>query len=215
MSRKRSQPPASQPPPPRPWQPLVRVPISPTYLAAAKAAQDFDENRLTVWCNDQYEVIAHEYLPGQVHLSIKRYDRKPTRNWRHMQQMKNEICGSESEGIELFPAESRLIDEANQFHLYVLLNPPEPGDCGTLTDHEGRQYADLLIIPRKPDGMLAVGAREGRVSTDDQVEQFNADREAGKHKGRQRPWQPGLTTGRLPQTPYVADPDADEVPATG
>jgi len=37
-----------------------------------------------------------------------------------MQEIKNQICGCEAEGVELYPAESRLVDQANQYHIWVL-----------------------------------------------------------------------------------------------
>lgn len=54
-----------------------------------------------------------------VWLSIKRRDRQPLRNWRDLQRIKNELCGPETEGMEMFPAESRHVDSANQYHLFV------------------------------------------------------------------------------------------------
>jgi hypothetical protein len=54
------------------------------------------------------------------HLSIKRQDRMPVFGWRDIQTIKNEIIGPEHEAVQLFPAESRLVDGANQYHLYVL-----------------------------------------------------------------------------------------------
>lgn len=57
-----------------------------------------------------------------MHLSVKRIDKAPVRHWRHMQRIKNELCGPECEGVELYPAESRLLDEANQYHLFVVPN---------------------------------------------------------------------------------------------
>ena len=56
------------------------------------------------------------------HLSIRRQDREAIHDWRHFQQIKNEICGTEREGLELYPAESRVLDAANQYHLYVIMN---------------------------------------------------------------------------------------------
>jgi len=53
-------------------------------------------------------------------ISLKRRDREPVRDWRHMQKIKNDICGPESEGFELYPAESRLVDTANQYHIFVV-----------------------------------------------------------------------------------------------
>lgn len=141
------------------------------------------------WANDTYEVLVR-YMPvdvdgqevdlgreGVVQLSIKRYDREPIRDWRHLQQIKNEVMGPEREAVEIFPRESRLVDTSNQYHLWV-----------------------------GPEGMdFPMGFPEGKVATDDQAKEFNRARTQGLHKGKQRPWEAGLTTGRTEQTPYVTD----------
>ncbi len=54
------------------------------------------------------------------HLSIKRRDKKTVRCWRDLQRIKNELVAPEREACELYPAESRLVDTANQYHLFVL-----------------------------------------------------------------------------------------------
>ena len=54
-------------------------------------------------------------------LSIKRRDRDVIRDWRELQAIKNAVIGPEHEGFELYPAESRLCDAANQFHLFVFM----------------------------------------------------------------------------------------------
>jgi hypothetical protein len=41
----------------------------------------------------------------------------PIHNWRHLQQIKNDICGEESEALELYPAMSRIVDTVNQGRL--------------------------------------------------------------------------------------------------
>ncbi len=54
------------------------------------------------------------------HLVIKPADNKPIRNhWKTLQAIKNEICGTEQNAIEIYPKESTLIDEANVYHLWV------------------------------------------------------------------------------------------------
>jgi hypothetical protein len=53
-------------------------------------------------------------------LSIKRRDKKPIHDWRAMQRIKNELVGEEYEAIEIYPRESELVDEANQYHLWVM-----------------------------------------------------------------------------------------------
>lgn len=79
-----------------------------------------------VWNSNLYEVFEYEVpeedIPGGkiTWLSIKRLDKNVIRDWRHLQWIKNQICGEECEACELFPAESRLVDTSNQFHLWVL-----------------------------------------------------------------------------------------------
>ena len=58
-----------------------------------------------------------------VHLSIKRLDVEAIHDWRELQRIKNELVGPEFEAIELYPAESRLLDTANQYHLWVAITP--------------------------------------------------------------------------------------------
>lgn len=74
----------------------------------------------TVYLNDVYQVAKRELEEGITHLSIRRIDRKPLRDWRDFQEIKNQLTDKEREGLEIFPAESRLVDGANQYHLWVL-----------------------------------------------------------------------------------------------
>lgn len=78
---------------------------------------------LTIWGNDRYTVHVRcsieKGMSGLVHLSIHRRDRAPARDWRDFQRIKNDVCGPEREAIELYPAESRLVDQANEYHLWV------------------------------------------------------------------------------------------------
>lgn len=65
-----------------------------------------------------------EGWPVLIHLSIKRNDKSHlAHDWRDLQQIKNEVCGPECEGVELYPAESRLVDMSNQYHLWVIEDP--------------------------------------------------------------------------------------------
>ena len=58
-------------------------------------------------------------MKGDVYLTIRDRNRTTRHDWRDFQRIKNEICGPEREAIELYPAESRLTDTANQYHLWV------------------------------------------------------------------------------------------------
>lgn len=90
-----------------------------------------------VWANETY-CVHMESVGEIVHLSIKRHDREPCLDWRDKQQIKNQLVGPECEGVELYPAESRVVDTANQFHLWVHKDPnmrfPVGFDTGFKTD---------------------------------------------------------------------------------
>ncbi len=75
-----------------------------------------------VYANSRYQVVVRAN-GSTVYLSIKRLDQLPIRNWRDLQRIKNELVGPECEGFEIFPAESRLVDTANQYHLWVFTDP--------------------------------------------------------------------------------------------
>ncbi|CAB4130435.1 hypothetical protein UFOVP119_59 [uncultured Caudovirales phage] len=98
------------------------------YADAAKMGVSLDEAKTAYqraidqecWRNDLYVVLVDRYADGSAHLSIRRDDRGAARDWRHFQQIKNDILGPEVEAVELYPAESRVVDEANQFHLWSI-----------------------------------------------------------------------------------------------
>lgn len=77
-----------------------------------------------VWLNNRYQVIARSFLLGDgvtmTHLSIKRRDKASIKDWRDLQRIKNEILGTDVEAVELYPNEDRLVDTANQYHLWAL-----------------------------------------------------------------------------------------------
>ena len=86
-----------------------------------------DENRNDYFVSPTFQVAKRLLQPEQhgfgeemtpTYLSIKRRDQEPFHDWRAMQSIKNAICGPEWEAIEIYPAESRLVDTANQYHLF-------------------------------------------------------------------------------------------------
>jgi hypothetical protein len=135
MAKKQNQPQRSKNPT-RKWQPLQRAYYPKAAIeqvrreyggAAAERLQ-----KAQVYQNDRYEVAVHRTPPGAgapegtpdlVHLSIKRRDKRPVHDWRDLQRIKNELLGPEHEAVELYPAESRLVDAANQFHLWGFDDP--------------------------------------------------------------------------------------------
>ena len=98
------------------WQPLER---STPYYRGRPVELDDEEQ----YANDKY-VVNLRRVPSQnddtemIHLSIRRQDRGAAHDWRDFQRIKNELAGPEWEAVEIYPAESRLVDAANQYHLW-------------------------------------------------------------------------------------------------
>ena len=70
--------------------------------------------------SDIYYVDAVRHLGDILQVMIRRHDWQPVSDWRDKQAIKNQIAGPESEAIELYPAESRVVDYANWAHLWLL-----------------------------------------------------------------------------------------------
>jgi hypothetical protein len=88
-----------------------------------------EQNSCEAFINSIYQVNIYRRPstvadgPDMIWLSIKRRDKKAVHDWRHFQRIKNELVGPEFEGAELYPAESRLADCANQYHVWVVADP--------------------------------------------------------------------------------------------
>jgi hypothetical protein len=77
-----------------------------------------------VFRNNRYQVIRSPFEDDKGNkyycLSIKSVNNEALHDWRHFQRIKNELCGPEFEALEIYPAESRLVDTSNQYYLWVL-----------------------------------------------------------------------------------------------
>lgn len=96
----------------------------------------------TLITNSRFTVTRTEMSDGLTWLSFKNKDRTARHDWRDIQRMKNEICGPEREAVEVYPAESRLHDSANQFHIWVL-----PEGAGVPFG-----FADRYVSEFRPEG---------------------------------------------------------------
>jgi len=73
--------------------------------------------------NDKYKVVCSlqkTEMGDVVHLSICNLEREPIHNWRDLQTIKNMFVGEECFAYEVYPAETQLVDTANQYHLWCL-----------------------------------------------------------------------------------------------
>jgi len=119
---------ATLPPEMVPWTSFKQAKLPDT--AAGKAVStphdSMDPDEVTCWINSRYQVIKYENVPmlqdtgvSLSWLSIKRRDKESCHDWRDFQRIKNELCGDERFGLQVYPAESNLVDTSNQYHLWV------------------------------------------------------------------------------------------------
>ena len=137
-----------------PWQPLRREQRPESVISAADYAksagcslQQASENLENIaetpyYSNDVYGVgIFPSKEHGWVNLQISRHDGHPPYSWEDKQRIKSELIGDENEGIELFPAESRLVNLEQTHHLWVNTDPTFRLDIGF---HGPRKVSPLL-----------------------------------------------------------------------
>ena len=127
-------------PRPIPWRPLERsrlVKLSPERIADMVAvAERFggsaddvrhllaDAESAELWINQTYQVMLRHFPETRAaYVSIKRIDQAPLRAWRDIQRIKDQLLGPDCEAVELFPAQGRLVDTANQYHLWGSTDP--------------------------------------------------------------------------------------------
>jgi len=131
-----------------------------------------------VYINSIYQVNVREEAEGVTWLSIKRRDKESIHDWRELQEIKNKLCGPEREGLELYPAESRLVDTSNQFHIFVLPKgekfPYGYGDRLIVEGHEGELNKGSKQRPFKEDQVPS------DIKTLEQIKQLEKHRENGK-----------------------------------
>jgi len=96
-----------------------------------------------IFSNDIYTVRVRNAAPF-IQLDICRCDGETRTSWREFQQIKNELVGPECEGVELFPAESRLVDTSNQYHLWVNPDPTYRFPLG----YDRRMVLDKPVVYR-------------------------------------------------------------------
>ena len=99
-------------------------------IEQVRTLMEDERKESNIFLNSRYQVDVRDAEPApgwpkMKWLSIKRRDRAPVgdERFRDFQRIKNELVGKEHEAVELYPAESRLVDTSNQYHLWVIAEP--------------------------------------------------------------------------------------------
>ena len=126
-----------------------------------------------VWVNDIYQVnlqngiqakhyihLKENQIEDFLYLSIKRKDKEAIFDIEHLQQIKDELAGENRIAIELYPSQARVLDCANQYHLFVFpektfpfeFNPNEFKKTSEFySDHEKQ-----VFVYRQPSGGVCI-----------------------------------------------------------
>jgi hypothetical protein len=142
------------------WQPLVQS-------VPHRNGVPIDIGDEVQWMNDLYVVHARTTYdeagePVTIHLSIRNQDRSTRHDWRDFQRIKNQLAGPEWEAVEIYPAESRLIDMANQYHLFCLPAIPLGWMGQRLIGNQAQ--ADLVSFGAKQRDPEAIDLQYGGLS---------------------------------------------------
>lgn len=126
----------------REWETLVRI-----------DSGDYpdDSGPVEVWENTTYQVTVRRHVNGWpfgggawCQIGISSHDGEARHDWRDFQKIKNDVCGTDWEGVELFPSEARIMDPSNYYMLWCA--PAIP-----VGKYEGRILADenSCIAPQR------------------------------------------------------------------
>jgi|21_taG_2_1085346.scaffolds.fasta_scaffold00304_49 hypothetical protein len=89
---------------------------------AREQLKQYKKEPKKLYQNSYYKVTMRDvpWADGFIlrHLSVTHTDGGTGRDWRDYQQIKNDLIGKECEAVELYPADSRLVDSADSFHLW-------------------------------------------------------------------------------------------------
>lgn len=118
-------------------------------MTRADAKEHYDEvmHNAEWWGNDVYSCLVfrcgeHSKRHGfgaeftMAHISLHRRDRAPCNDWRELQQIKSDVLGEDAEAVQLYPAEDRVVDTSNEYHLWALFTEdgkPVPWPLGMVT----------------------------------------------------------------------------------
>ena len=75
-----------------------------------------------VYINNRYSVqwsVVTTEIGEIVHLWVRRHDKEMPQSWGDLQRIKNKLVGAERIGVQVFPAQSELVDCANMAHLWI------------------------------------------------------------------------------------------------
>lgn len=101
--------------------------LGPAFVAIDRSQWPTDDGkRFAVWRNNRFLVQAFDDGVGALRLSICRSELDDKGNWRdgltwdELQQIKNAVGFSDFDAVEVYPAQSDVVNVANMRHLWIM-----------------------------------------------------------------------------------------------
>lgn len=119
------------------WTTFVRVGVldrCPEYPFFEVQTEDCGHHSRELWRNSRY-LVSVDRIPAEgldvpvIHLQIESHNHAAIHDWRDFQRIKNELVGEDEEALEMYPAESRLVDTSNAYHLWCVPGIALPFGC--------------------------------------------------------------------------------------
>ena len=97
----------------------------------SEKASKTHNTKVDVYESVEHGIIVEKYTLGgsagfDYRLSIKKHNKSEIRNWRLIQDIKNNLVGKDRVGIELYPKEKDVTDTANIYHIWICSTDCEP-----------------------------------------------------------------------------------------
>jgi hypothetical protein len=124
--------------PSRRWEAMIKI--------------DCDYPNKECWENYLYTITVQRFEHGwpfgdgpYVRIGVASNDGEARHDWRELQRIKNDVVGPEWEAVELFPAESRLLDPSNYYLLWCAPKIPIGETIGRMIVSERN-----CVAPQRP-----------------------------------------------------------------
>ena len=99
------------------WEPLRERPVDIEKAKQLDALHPFTVIKRSLWRNREWSCVLWEG-EHHLHIGIEHISQIPRHDWLAFQQIKNQLVGPDQEMVELYPAESRMVNCVNMYHLW-------------------------------------------------------------------------------------------------
>lgn len=99
------------------WEHLREFPVDIEKAKLLNQFHPFTVIKTSLWRNREWSCVLWEG-EHHLHIGIEHVSKTPRHDWLAFQRIKNELVGPDQEMVELYPAERRMVNCINMYHLW-------------------------------------------------------------------------------------------------